>query len=118
MTTAVSPHSNIVTLSATLNDSTNGNLPIASAIYTIDAPPWADEAMPVAVEPADGNFDTSVEGGTAVIDTTTLPLGQHTLYMQAQDNEGNWGPVSAVYFNVEEAPPPYQSLYFPFVATP
>ncbi|MEM7118316.1 MAG: M14 family zinc carboxypeptidase [Chloroflexota bacterium] len=118
ITTAVSPHSNSLTLSATLDDSANGNLPIASAIYTIDAPPWAEGVEALPIEPDDGSFDAPVEEGTAVIDTTSLSLGQHTLYMQAQDSAGNWGPVSAIYFTVEEAPPPYRTLFFPFVSAP
>ena len=118
ITTAVSPQTNTLTLHASLNDSANGNLPIASAIYTIDAPPWAEGVVPVSVQPEDGDFDTAVEEGTAVIDTTSLALGQHTLYMQAQDTDGHWGPVSAIYFSVEETPPPYQTLYFPFVSMP
>lgn len=106
---------NMLSISATLNDNANGNQPIAAAAYTLDAPFWADNVTSLPLHAADGAFDAAVETGTAVLDTTDLALGRHTLYIHAQDAAGNWGPVSAHFFDVIAAPPTQPTLYFPFV---
>ncbi len=101
-----------VTLNATLNDTrfrnSNGTEPvdnIAVAEYYIDVPHWITTTVPVAnpMAPADGNFNSSIEGAVATIDTSTLSVGQHILFVRGQDNDANayWGVPTAIFLNIE-----------------
>ncbi|MEM9594392.1 MAG: M14 family zinc carboxypeptidase [Acidobacteriota bacterium] len=91
-----------VSLGATFDDtrysSANGVEPthtIAEAEVRVDVPPWSGSArgsLPMA--PADGSFDTSVEGATANLDTAGLAPGRHFLYLRGRDSSGRWGPVT------------------------
>lgn len=80
----------------------NGTEP-ASAIsavrMTVDNPPWLAHAEPVALEAADGDFDTAIETAQIQWTATDLKPGRRTLFLQAQDAEGAWGPVSAAFFS-------------------
>jgi PKD repeat protein len=98
-----------VTLTATVNDTrfnnSNGTEPtqnIAAAEYYIDVPPWITETTPVALpmSPADGNFNSPVEGATAVIDTTGLTEGRHTIFVRGQDANGTWGVFTAAFLYI------------------
>ena len=99
-------------LTATLDDTrfnnTQGTEPtqsIAGAEYTIDVPPWAADAAAHAMSAADGVFDSTVEAVTAIVDTTGLEAGRHTIFVHGRDAAGNWGPVSAAFLFTGKAPP-------------
>ncbi|MCI0644033.1 MAG: PKD domain-containing protein [Chloroflexi bacterium] len=105
---AVAP-GDAVTVTATLNDTRfnndNGAEPvqnIAAAEYYLDTPPWVTTTVPISVPmvPADGTFNTSVEGAVGVIDTTGLPNGRHMVFVRGQDVAGNWGAISAAFLFV------------------
>ncbi len=91
-------------VSATLDATGNGNRPIAAAAYTLDTPPWQDDATPVPLAAADNAFDSPVEAVLAQLDSSALAPGRHILYLRGKDNDGNWGPVSAVFFTVPTQP--------------
>jgi hypothetical protein len=105
-----------VTLTATIDDrqysSNNGTEPtqnIAAAVYQIDAPYWVTTTTPVShtMQVSDGSFNAKFEQVEAVIDTSVLATGRHTIYVRGQDAQGNWGPISAAFlyvFNPETAP--------------
>lgn len=99
------------TLTATVDDmrfnTQNGIEPtqnISAAEYYIDIPPWISSPQPVAIPllPADGVFDSTVEDVQAEINTSALDIGRHTIFVRGQDADGNWGPISAVFFDVNE----------------
>jgi len=92
-----------LTVTATINDENNGGLPIAAAHYTIDTPPWVLKVPLTPLTAADGAFDTPVETVTGTINTSGLLTGRHTLFVRGQDNAGNWGPVTAVFFEVQNS---------------
>jgi hypothetical protein len=101
-----------VTLTATLNDArfnnSEGNEPvqnIAAAEYYIDVPYWGTSPVAFPISPEDGNFNTSVEDATGVVDTTGLSSGRHILFVRGQDANGNWGAVSAVFLWIDEGGP-------------
>ena len=75
---------------------------IASAEFTIDVPPWITTTTPVtyALQAADGSFNSKTEVLAASLDTSSLAPGRHTLYLQAYDQAGNLGPVTALFFDV------------------
>lgn len=100
-----------VTLTLTLDDTRfenqNGAEPtqaISQAMVYLNTPPWLTGTIITGqmVQAVDGNFDTATETAFAVIDTTALAPGQHTLFVQAQDASGSLGPVSAVFLNIIE----------------
>ena len=101
-------------VSATLDATGNGNRPIAAAVYTLDTPPWQDDATPVPLAAADDAFDSPVETVVAQLDSSALAPGRHILYLRGQDNTGNWGPVSAVFFTVP-AQPAAEWLFLPSI---
>jgi hypothetical protein len=97
---------NVLTITATLDDSrfnnTNGAEPaqtITQAEYYLDVPPWEAARHPVAhpLSPKDGAFDEVVEDVVGVVDTSSWTGIQHTIFVRGQDDDGNWGVVSAVF---------------------
>ena len=77
--------------------------PIKGARYSIDSPSWiATQLYDLAA--ADGSFDSSVETLTAKIDTTDLTPGRHTIFVESQDANGDYGVPSAVFLDVLTAP--------------
>jgi carboxypeptidase T len=75
---------------------------IASAEYFIDGQPWLTTTLPVTntLYALDGNFDQPIEAVTASIDTTSLVIGRHMLYLRARDMAGNWGPFTAAFLYI------------------
>ena len=100
-----------VTLTATLNDTrynnSNGAEPtqnIITAAYYIDTPHWmtASSVVTHAMQPADGSFNSAIETANALIDTTGLSAGRHTVFVRGQDAGGNWGVYSAVFLYITQ----------------
>jgi VCBS repeat-containing protein len=100
-----------ILLTATIDDTryqnSNGIEPtqeIAAAEFYIDTPPWITTTTPVAnsMTVTDGLFDEAVEGVEASIDTSSLAVGRHLVYVRGQDADGNWGPISASFLHVME----------------
>ncbi len=96
-----------VTITAVVNDNALGNSgiarpaaqPISTTELYVDTPPWAG-GVPTAMLPADGAFDTASESTIATLDTATLSLGRHTVFVRGRDADGNWGPVTAQFLVV------------------
>lgn len=72
---------------------------MAAELY-IDVPDWLTGAVPLPLNPIDGNFDETVEEVATTIDTTGFSTGQHTLFVRSQDALGNWGAYTAVFLEV------------------
>jgi hypothetical protein len=98
-----------VTLTVTLNDTrfnnSNGSepvQPVAGGEFYIDTPYWITTTIPLPfpLAPADGTFDSSIEGAVGTIDTSSLSPGRHTVFVRGQDLAGNWGAVSAMFLFV------------------
>ena len=96
-----------VTLSAAANDTrfasngwgTEPTQAIAAARYTIDQPSWKGAAA-TAMSAADGTFNSGIENLTGTIDTASLSVGRHIVFVEAQDAAGNWGAPTAVFLTV------------------
>jgi hypothetical protein len=99
-----------VTVTATIDDTrynqsngTQTTYTIKGANAYIDALPWEATATPIALDAADGAFDTKHEDVTGNIPFTGLAPGRHTLYVQGvntQTGAGTAGPPNAVFFDV------------------
>ena len=97
----------MVTLAATATDTRFDNShgveatqAIAAARYTVDAPSWITNAATYSMTATDGAFNTSSEAVTAVILTADWSAGRHTLFVEAQDADGNWGVPTAIYLDI------------------
>ena len=74
--------------------------PIAQAELTLDTPPWAAGAAPIAMSAVDGAFDETVEPATVALPTAGISEGRHLAFVRGRDSAGNWGAVSATYLTV------------------
>ncbi len=101
-----------VTLTATATDNrfnnSNGVEPtqaIASVNVTVNVPPWDPSATPISLSALDGNFDQLSEVVSITLDTTGFSNGRMQLYLQATDQSGASGPVSAVFLDIDGLKP-------------
>lgn len=108
-----------VSLSASANDTRSAgsgsdaepSQNIGAARFSVGAPSWLATTFP-ALLPLDGTFDAPVESLAATLDTTGMQHGRHTIFLEAQDADGNWGPPSAVFIEIvpsETAPIPTET---------
>lgn len=111
----VTPPGPLRELTATINGRDDGR-PIAAAVYSLDAPVWQAEVMPVPLSAADGAFDSPTERVVGQFDPSLLTPGRHTLFVRGQDAAGNWGPVSAMFVE-GPLPPPTEWLFLPAVVS-
>lgn len=100
-------------LSATVTDEQAGGRPVAGAVFTVDVPPWQLDARPITLQPIDSWLDEAVVSVRGELDAGDLLPGRHTLYIHGQDDQGNWGPIRAVFFEVTS--PALETLYLPSV---
>jgi hypothetical protein len=96
-----------VTITATVTDTrfnnSNGTEPtqiITAGEAYADTPPWGAGAVPAAMAPSDGTFNSTSEGVTATLSTTGWTTGRHIVFVRGRDASGSWGPVSAVFVDV------------------
>ncbi|MBN2145800.1 MAG: hypothetical protein JW726_00370 [Anaerolineales bacterium] len=72
--------------------------PVSAAEYFIDAP--GQNGTGFAMNVTDGAWGETSEDIQAVIDTASLQTGQHYLLVHGQNNQGYWGPFTAIFFYV------------------
>ena len=78
---------------------------IQAARYSIDAPSWAETNPALTTMAAtDGSFDSPTEAVTVTINTTGLAKGRHTLFVEGQDANGQWGVPTAIFFEIGRPP--------------
>ncbi len=94
-------------LIAEFDEVRNGGQAIAGAEYYVDVPPWRG-GTPAALVAADGAWGSTRETATAAIELS----GRHLIYVRAQDANGTWGPVRAVWVNGDLG----QRLWLPLTA--
>lgn len=101
------PAGTSVTLNGTVDDTkynnSNGSEPtqnIAAAEYYIDTPPGRAGAVAHAMQASDGSFNNKSEGVTAIVNTSGLSSGKHTIFVRGRDISGNWGTLTAVFLNI------------------
>ena len=112
---ALSAEGFVRVLTAVVDDSRNGQRPIVAAAYTLDTPPWKPGAPSIPLAAIDGAFDSPVEHVLGHVDVSDLMPGRHILYIRGQDDEGNWGPVSAAFLDVAAPPLPGKTLFLPAI---
>ena len=93
----------IVQLTATVADHRYGSdplQPISGAEYFIDLPGQDGAGTPMA--PADGSWGSTSEGVLAAVDTAGLATGRHYLLVHGLNDDGVWGPFTAVFLYILE----------------
>jgi uncharacterized membrane protein len=73
--------------------------PISAAEYFIDAP--GEDGAGIAMLPTDGIWGENSEDAEAVVDTTSIAPGKHYLLVHGLNDQGDWGPFTAVFFEVQ-----------------
>jgi carboxypeptidase T len=92
-----------ITLTASANDTRyragygEPTQAIAAARYTLDAPSWITGVISYPLSAADGTFNFPIESLRAPIDTADWATGRHTIFVESQDTDGNWGPPTATF---------------------
>jgi hypothetical protein len=82
----------------------------------VDTPFWVPGTPITGTAAGDGAFDETIETVTAVMDTTGLAGGRHTLFMRGRDAEGNWGAPTAQFFVIENFNPWWTNrAYLPII---
>src|SRR5262249_49247949 len=66
-------------ITASVNDTKNGNQTISAAEFYVDVPPWSPGAVAHAMQASDGNFNSTIESVRGRLSTTGLPAGRHTI---------------------------------------
>jgi len=103
----------VVDLTATIADHRYGGdplQPIYGAEYFIDAPGEDGSGIPMFA--SDGGWGELSEDVEAIIDTASLPLSKHYLLVHGLNDDGDWGPFTAVFLTVaSEATPPDAAFY-------
>jgi hypothetical protein len=111
-----------VQLTATIDDTRYGAAPgqepvqpIAAAAYYVNSLPWltATQTVTNPLAAADASFDQTIEQVEGSVNTTGLNSGRHLIFVRGQDTDGNWGAVSAVFFEIQN---PASILYLPILA--
>jgi len=97
-------------LAATIDDTRYENQngaepvqPVTAAEYYLDLPPWDPQAVAVPMGAGDGAFGETIEPVEATLDTASIGGGRHIVFVRGRDAAGNWGAVSAVFFDVVPA---------------
>jgi hypothetical protein len=79
--------------------------PVSYAVTGLVEPPLDLGEAALALAPADGNYDSTVEQVMGSVDTTCLPTGRHLLFVQGQDAAGQWGPAAVTFVTVTNSSP-------------
>jgi carboxypeptidase T len=74
--------------------------PIAAAEYFVGAP--GEDGTGTAMSPVDGSWGDLNEAVMATLDTSSLEHGQHYMLVHGQNDNGDWGPFTAVFLYVME----------------
>ena len=112
-------------LTATINFAWSNNAftqNVGAAEYYIDTPPWAGgTAIPMG-----GTFDSPTEAVSATINTASLSVGRHVIFVRGRGVSNfqgfqTWGPISAAFLDVAvggPTPTPTPATPTPTPATP
>jgi hypothetical protein len=92
-----------VDLTATIADQRYGGdplKPVAAAEYFIDSP--GADGTGFIMLPSDGGWGEPSEPAEAVVETAGLSMGLHYILVHGKNDDGEWGPFTAVFLNISE----------------
>ena len=105
------PNGSPLAITATIDDTQNGQQLIAGAEMYVDLPPWAG-GVPVPMAAGDGSFSGSSEPVRATLNVCALAAGRHIVFVRGRDSAGYWGPLFAAFSGFCTDQPP---LFLPAV---
>ena len=105
------PNGAPLAITATIDDTQNGQQLITDAEMYVDLPPWAG-GVPVPMAAVDGSFSGITEPVRATLDVCALAAGRHMVFIRGRDNAGYWGPLFAAFAGFCTDQPP---LFLPAV---
>jgi carboxypeptidase T len=85
-----------LSITATIDDTQNGQQLITDAELYVDLPPWAG-GIPVPMAAVDGSFGGMTEPVRAPLDVCALAPGHHIVFVRGRDSAGYWGPLFAAF---------------------
>ena len=88
---------------------TNGRT-VSKVEYSLDTPIWDANAVIVELLGNDGDLSSGVELFDGQLDTTGLADGEHTLFMQSYDQDGNLGVTTAAKITITDNGLPISSF--------
>lgn len=100
----VSGWSPTIIVTANVDDTLNGSQAISAVAYSFDQPFWDENIEEYPLYPVDGSFDSTSEEVRGEVDVSGLSQGRHTIFIRGQDQAGNWGPISAAFFDLTLEP--------------
>jgi len=74
------------------------NQTVAAAEYFVDTDPGEGNGTSLSAE--DGNFNGSTEDISLSLNTSSLGIGTHYIYIRYKDNGGNWTKPRGLMFNI------------------
>ncbi len=86
-----------------INQQNSGNVAqqaISQVALYLNAPPWQEGATALPLTALDGDFNSTTEQASITLDTNGWSQQRHTIYLRAQDDDGNWGPVYAQFVDI------------------
>ena len=92
----------MMTVTAVIDDSDNGNNLISQAAAYINTPYWLTDTITHTLSVNNQQLPNAIESVIGTIDVRHLPAGEHMLFVRGQDVAGNWGAVSAIFFDMPE----------------
>jgi carboxypeptidase T len=90
----------VMTVTAVIDDSDNGSNPITTAAAYVATPHWMTGTVTHTLALVNQGVPGPVEAVVGTIDISQIPLGQHILFVRGQDANGNWGAISAIFFEI------------------
>jgi len=101
----------VVRVSATLNDASSGNAKVVAGEAFIDTVGANGTGFAFAAN--DGVFNSPTESGYGdipLVVINSLANGNHTIYVHGKDAAGNWGAMGTVTLVIDRTPPTVSSI--------
>ena len=95
-TSLMAPNGAPLSITATIDDTLNGQQLIMDAELYVDLPPWAG-GVPVPMVANDGSFGGVRESVHAPLNVCALVPGRHIIFIRGRDSAGYWGPLFAAF---------------------
>jgi hypothetical protein len=74
---------------------------VTAARACLDRPSWLNDAPPLPLAAEDGAFDAAQENLLTWLDTSGWAPGRHTVFLEAQNEDGVWGVPAALFLWIE-----------------
>ncbi len=102
-----------VVVTATIDDSENGNNNISSAELFVNIPNWISNSVAFSMQSVDGSFNSTSEDVSITLSIDEFVPGTELIFVRGSDSRGNYGPSTATF--ADNIPEPAICLIFNFL---